>query len=264
MEKNLIYVYCISDSNQPHDSMAGIPDLKALRIGNFNVYVKYVSDSEFSEENLKKNLNDIQWLDTNARDHLRVIGQIMENESVIPFKFGTIFLSEERLNKFISDYSSSLSENFQRIEGREEWSVRIYCDRKMMSQQIDRLSEEASSLEKQIQSSLPGKAFLLRRKKTELIENETDRLINQFGQEYYNKFKELSNLTSLNNILPEELTGRTEKMILNAAFLVPKRNVESFMGKADSLLKKDDNLGFSIETTGPWPPFSFISLKELY
>ena len=229
---------------------------------DFCVYLKPVSEEEFSEENFKRNLSDIIWLETNAREHISVISRIMENAAVIPFKFGTIFFSEDRLNKFIASYSDSLIENFRQIKEKEEWSVRIYCNQNALSQEVSHLSEEVSNLENQIKSSLPGKAFLLNRKKTELIQKETERLCNHYGQEYFNEYAKISDSTSLNNLLPEELTGRKEKMILNAACLVRKENVDAFRGKADEIFKKDGSLGFSIEVTGPWPTFSFISLNE--
>jgi hypothetical protein len=262
MINDRIYVYCISNAPPVLDSNIEIEGLKTLIFDNFHVIIKYVSESEFSEENFKKNLSDIQWAETNARDHIRVIRLIMENSTVIPYKFGTTFNTKDGLEKFISDYSDSLTENFHRIEGKEEWTVKIYCDRKVLNEQIDELSEEAATLEKQIMASSPGKAFLLKRKKTDLIENEMDRLCKVFGQKYYDEFKILSESTSLNNLLPKEFTGRGETMILNAAFLVNKDKMTDFKDTAETLRKKDGNSGFIIEITGPCPPFSFISVKE--
>ncbi|MFA5816222.1 MAG: GvpL/GvpF family gas vesicle protein [Bacteroidales bacterium] len=262
MTNDLIYVYCLSNSPPQLGRNIELDGLKSLMSNDFYVIVKYVSESEFSEENFKKNLSDIQWLETNAREHVGVINTIMENNTVIPFKFGTIFQTEDSLRKFIADYSDSLIENFHYIGGKEEWAVKIYCDRKALSEQIDELSEEAAALEKQIMASSPGKAFLLKRKKTDLIENEMDRLCKIYGQEYYNEFKNLSESTSLNNLLPKEFTGREDTMILNAIFLVSKNKVPDFKSTADTLRKKDGNSGFFIEATGPWPPFSFISIKE--
>ena len=46
--------------------------------------------------------------------------------------------------------SQKLIENFHHIKGKEEWSVKIYYDRKALCKQIDELSEEAAGLEKQI------------------------------------------------------------------------------------------------------------------
>ena len=262
MTTDLIYVYCLSDSQPVVPETIELKDLKSLVFGDFHVAVKYVSSEEFSEENFKKNLSDIEWLENNAREHVEVINGLMARDTVIPFKFGTIFHAEDSLKKFITNYSDSLLENFNHIKEKEEWSVKIYCDRKLLSEQIDELSEETAALEKQIMSSSPGKAFLLKRKKSELIENEMDRICKSYGQNYYNEFKNLSVSTNLNNLLPKEFTGRGDTMILNAAFLVSKTKVNDFINTVDTLREKEGNSGFFIETTGPWPPFSFIYIKE--
>ncbi len=262
MGTDLIYVYCIT--NSPLGKVGNIKStgLKPIIFGDFNVISKYVSENEFSEENFKKNLSDIEWLETNAREHIRVIGEIMENCTVIPFNFGTIYNTKESLKKFVLDYSDSLIENFHHLQGKEEWSVKIFANTKVLREQIDELSEEAASLEKEIMASSPGKAFLLTRKKTELIEDEIDRLCKNYGQKYYDKFKNLSVAKSLNNLLPKDYTGRDDTMILNANFLVSKNKSSEFIDQVNALSKESVNCGFIIDATGPWPTFSFISIKE--
>ena len=259
---DLIYVYCISEAPPKIVPQLESSGLECLTIGGFFINIKNVSESNFSEANLKKNLSDIQWLEIQVRDHISVINSIMEYSAVIPFKFGTIYNTKASLEKFIADYSDSLIENFQQISGMEEWAVKIYCDRKLLSKKIDELSVEAASLQKQISESSPGKAFLLNKKKIDLIENEMDRLCNQFGQEYYEEIKKLSESNSLNNLLPKEFTGREDSMIINASFLVKASNVIDFKNHINSMSDRVGESGFFIEVSGPWPPFSFISIKE--
>ncbi len=262
MNNNLIYVYCLTNSPPDMDVIEGFNTLVSLKIDDFHVIIKGVNDLEFSEVNFKAKLSDIEWLESNAREHVVVINKVMDKSSVIPFKFGTIFHSEERLRQFISDYSISLSENFNYIDGKEEWAVKVFCDRLVLSEKIDDLSPEAAELEKQIMASSPGKAFLLKRKKTELIENEIDRLCKLYGQEYFNGFEDLSESTSLNNLLPKEFTGREDTMILNAVFLIRKEKVGEFVSFVEQLKHTNEKSGFFIDSSGPWPPFSFISIKE--
>ena len=52
-------------------------------------------------------------------------------------------------------------------------------------------------------------------------------------------------------------------MILNAGFLVHKNKVADFNRVVETVQQKGENSGFFIEATGPWPPFSFISIKEI-
>jgi len=263
MINDLIYVYCIINSPPEPDFNLESKGLEFIMFDDFYVIVKFVSENEFSEENFKKNLSDLQWVESNAREHIEVISSINESNTVIPFKFGTIYNTKSGLKKFITDYYASLIENFRYIKEKEEWSVKIYCNRKVLSEQIDELSEKAAALEKQIMASSPGKAYLLKRKKADLIENEMDRLCNIRGQKYYNEFKNLSESTSLNNLLPNGYEVSEGRMILNAAFLVLKNKVTDFRNTVYRLRKMNKNSGFMIETTGPWPPFSFISIKEM-
>ncbi|MEI7489963.1 MAG: GvpL/GvpF family gas vesicle protein [Bacteroidota bacterium] len=262
MINELIYVYCIAVNPPGLIDELKARGLKSIEIGQFNVLIKNVPEIEFSEENLKQNIADLRWLEANAREHINVIGMIMGYTSVIPFKFGTIFKTLESLEKFISVYSGSLLENFEFIKGREEWAVKIYCDRKALSKHIDELSETAAALEKQIMASSPGKAFLLQRKKADLIENELDRICKERGQSYFSELAILSEANSLNNLLPKEVSGRDDTMILNASFLVNSDKVSHVKDIFIKLGSREVNSSFHIEITGPWPPFSFISINE--
>ncbi|MCF8347577.1 MAG: GvpL/GvpF family gas vesicle protein [Bacteroidales bacterium] len=262
MSGDLIYVYCVINGPPGLIGSVNSKGIKSFVFGQFTVFGKAVKEIEFSEENFKKNLSDLQWLDINAREHIRVISEIMKFATVIPFNFGTIYQSESNLQKFILNYEDSLLENFAHLKEKEEWSVKIYADTKVLKMQIDELSEKAAALEREIMASSPGKAFLLSRKKTELIENEIDRLCKHYGQNYYDEFKNLSVVTSLNNLLPKDFTGREDTMILNANFLVSQSKSAEFVNQIESSTKESANHGFVIEARGPWPTFSFISIKE--
>jgi hypothetical protein len=262
MRDDLIYVYCLANIPPKQNHETEKYSLEFVKIGDFYVIVKHVSKDEFDEENLKKNVSDIQWLEINARQHINVINSFMAFLTVVPFKFGTIFQSEESLKKFINDYSDSLDQNFRFIEAKEEWTVKVYCNRKHLCDRIDDLSAEAASLEQQIMASSPGKAFILKRKKNDLIEYEMDRLCKKIGQEFYDTYQNLSEATNLNNLLPKEFTGREDSMILNATFLIKKDKVSEFTKTTEIFQNMNSYSGFFIEMTGPWPPFSFIHIKE--
>jgi hypothetical protein len=262
MFTDLIYVYCLSRKHLAELPALVPAGLKCIPVDGYDIIIKYVSSEEFSEENLQRNISDMAWLDMNAREHMQVISLLMDACTVIPFKFGTIYHSMEGLEKFIRDYSDSFNATFQQIEGKLEWSVKIFCDRKGLSDRIDELSDEAAELEKQIMASSPGKAFLLKRKKSDLVRDELDRLCKYYGQSYFNELKNLSDSVCLNNLLPKEFTGRQDSMILNSTFLVRKDKFSSFASTIGAFRKRDGDSGFFIEVTGPWPPFSFISINE--
>jgi hypothetical protein len=155
-----------------------------------------------------------------------------------------------------------LSENLLHLKGKEEWSVKIYCDRTKLNSQIGEISHQVRDLELEIQKSMPGKAFILKRKKADLVEKEVQVAMCNYGQTCYDQLYALSATTRINNLLPKEVTERTDDMILNASFFVLAEKVSEFLAIIDQSQEKYKEVGFDIESAGPWPPFSFISLKE--
>jgi len=262
MADELIYIYCIADSPLRPEEVSGLETLKSLAFGGFYAIVKSVSPDNFSEENLKRNFSDLAWIDVHAREHIRIISEVMKNSTVIPFKFGTIFNSAESLAGFIRDYSGSLAENIEHLKGKEEWSVKIYCDRPVLNQQIVGISDDVRNLEEEIQKSMPGKAFLLKRKKVEVVEKEVEKIMRICGQSCYDELAEISTSTKINNILPKELTERTDDMILNVSCFVNQEKVNEFLEAVEQSQGKYKNTGLTVEVSGPWPPFSFINIKE--
>ncbi|MEN6454461.1 MAG: GvpL/GvpF family gas vesicle protein [Prolixibacteraceae bacterium] len=262
MDNDLIYVYCIINSYPQQEDDFSKSEVEFLPVDPYFVGIKFVSPDEFSEDNLKKKFADLEWIEVNARNHIRIISGIMKNYTVIPFKFGTIFKTTESLKKFIQEYSVSLAENFNAIQDKEEWSVKIYCDKKVLNRQMPELCEDISALERQILESSPGKAFLLNRRKNELIEQNVGRLMKINGQKCYDEYRNISLISHINNILPHEVTERQDDMILNAVFLIDKKKTADFVHLANLQEGKYRSVGFSFEVTGPWPPFSFVSMKE--
>jgi hypothetical protein len=50
---------------------------------------------------------------------------------------------------------------------------------------------------------------------------------------------------------------QTERMLLNAAFLVPKKEGEAFEHRVEQLRREYVQLAFLC--SGPWPPYHFVS-----
>jgi len=257
---DLISIYCISNSSPDFFGKLELDKLQCVVYDSFYVSIKYVPESEFSDVNFKSSMSDIQWMESHVQEHSEIIHLLMKQQTIIPFRFGTIFHNEDSLKCFIDGYSCSISDNLRFIEGKEEWSIKMYCDRKVMEEKIDELSPEAAAFEMQIMESSPGKAYLLRRKKDNLIEIEVDKLCKKYVDECYDAIKNLSDALELRNLVPKEFAGRQEPMVLNVSSLINKNKVADFNNTVTILVEKYQQAGFIIESTGPCPPFTFISL----
>ncbi len=262
MDSDFIYVYCILDHRPLLEDQSLASSFEVLPVKEYYAAIKHVSSNEFSEESLKKNFADPEWIETHTRNHVEVISSLMVNQAVLPFKFGTVFKSEENLEKFIEEHSSYIKDHLRALEGKEEWSVKIYCDKKVIRDKIVELSNELRELEKQVRESSPGKAFLMKRKKTALVEQKTRELMKTHGQECYEQYKNISESIRMNNLLPRELTERQDDMILNVACFIDRKNVSNFLHITNLQREEYQPLGFSIDVTGPWPPFNFVEMND--
>jgi hypothetical protein len=49
-------------------------------------------------------------------------------------------------------------------------------------------------------------------------------------------------------------------VVANAAYLVHNAGVDRFLAVVDSIAERYRPFGLTIEVTGPWPPYNFVSL----
>lgn len=261
-DQKLIYVYCLT-SFQP-SQIETYENGKLYLIENNGLYlaVKNVSEDEYSEVALKKNISNESWLDTHVRAHISIISKIMETQTVIPFNFGTIYTSAETLNLFIDKYYSQLTQALHYLENKEEWSVKIYCDKNTVINNISILSSTVSDIELQIKNSSPGKAYILGKKKIELIGKEIAGIYNSYSKLFFTQLNSWSEEYRLNTILSNDLSGRDDDMILNVTFLIEKERLNNFIVLTDQMISQYENIGLALDLTGPWPPYTFLNLSH--
>ena len=259
--KNLTYLYCVAKR---------VPKLKKVEklVANLSfVYrcdsyavISKVSREEFGKENLKKNLADLEWVKAKAYIHEKVIEGIMKFGCVIPFKFATLFYSDHSLKLFLEEHAQMFRENLDRVEGKEEWGVKIYCNREKLSANCPKEDKNLLKIDEEINTVSAGKAYLLKKKKEVLLNAIVSKEIAECGQNSFNRLSEQSLQTRVNQVLPKEVTERMDDMILNVALLLDKNKVDGFIQAVGALKTEYNDKGFNIDCTGPWPPYNFCTL----
>jgi hypothetical protein len=254
----LIYVYCITNKepnlNGSKELVAG---LSTLGEGGLYAIVSNEKEEEFSQENLEKNLSNLEWIKQKAYLHEKVIEQIMEQACVIPFKFGTLFNSEQTLKAMLVEHEDQFKADLEQLADKEEWGVKVYCDKEKSRQTLNVQNEEIKKIDDEINASSPGKAFILKKKREELLDNVLSKTLNTYIQESFDQLGRYCEGSRLNRVLPREATGRCEDMILNAAYLVAKDKVTQFNQEVDRLNSEGKEKGISLDLSGPWPPYNF-------
>ncbi len=262
IQEDLIYLYGITQTkvSQRNFQDMGVKVYSIYSQGTYAI-VSQVSSDEFSEENFKKNLANMEWIEKQARQHERIIEKIMELATVLPFKLGTIFQSEGNVKKLLRVFGPEYKKMLADLEYKEEWGLKIYCDIEQFKAILEQQDERVQEKEQEIASCSKGKAYFLRKKKDELLKGLVSERISEDTKDCFERLKKPSLKAKVNRILPKEVTEKKEEMIFNAAFLVNKKRLKECDEILTYLRTQYSPKGLEFDWTGPWPAYNFCSLE---
>jgi len=262
----LLYLYCITYNKPEIKESAGRMDAPyCIKYKDIYAVVSNVSSKDFSEKYIENNISNIEWLEKKVRIHDCTINEIMSGKNItalVPFKFATVFFDENSLKSFLNKYYDSLVATLDSLINKEEWGVKIFYDKKLLEKSILSDDPNVKKFDDEINSSSPGKGYLLKKKKKELVETLLHVKTSEYGKECFVQLKKLSLQTKINKLQSKELTGKDNDMILNAVFLVDIHNISQFTDSVLDLKNRFNPRGFDIEFTGPWPAYNFCKIVE--
>lgn len=262
-QKNLVYLYCVTTTKPTQSAFddMGVKIYPLYFQGTYAVVSK-VSPDEFSEDNLKKNLANMEWVEKRVRQHEKIIEEIMKDTTVLPFKFGTIFQSEENVEKLLKEQNAEFKKIITSLDDKEERGLKIYCNVGKFKETLTKEDERIQDLDRQIASTSEGKAYLLKKKKDELIKEVINEKVSEYTQDSFARLKRACLEAKINKILPKEVTERGDEMVFNAAFLINKNRIKDLENVLSYLKTKYSDKGLTFDYTGPWPPYNFCSPRE--
>src|ERR1051325_3216058 len=122
------YVYCIAESaaaaQLPVDSLpAAIEDdstLEWISVNTLAALASKVPRATYSEENLAEQLTDATWTAIRAMRHETVVEYVAKRATVIPLRFGTIYLERAGVEQMLNEKRSELESIIEQLRGREE------------------------------------------------------------------------------------------------------------------------------------------------
>lgn len=259
----LLYLYCVTETLPLFRPEVAACDIQVIEGHGLYAVVGRVSSCEFSEETLKKNLYDVKWVESRVLQQHKIVQETMANCTVIPFKFATIFKTEEKIKVMLEEHDGEFREILEELKGREEWGIKLYCDIERLKASLEE-AEEIRRIEDEMSLASPGKMYFLRKKKDSLIKGMLTEKIHEYGMESFEILREQSRDARINKPLPKEATLKKDDMIMNAAFLVDKTKITGFIGSIEHLKERYSPRGLDFDCTGPWPPYNFCSgIKEI-
>ena len=254
MADSVVYLYAVTDAapaKEPADehALAGVDGVPVRRVvsGDLAAVVSSVDPTQFSEEALRRSLEDLQWLERTARAHNAVVAAVARSGPVAPVRLATVYLDDENVRRLLDERASEFTAALDRIRGRAEWGVKGFAVR-----------TEGDTSPQATEESKPGTAYLMRRRAER---DRAARGLQDAAEAAEAVHREMSAVAvASRRYQPQDprLSGRREEMVLNVAYLVDEAGAEILR----RLVEQQQGQNLRLELTGPWAPYSFATLEE--
>jgi hypothetical protein len=256
-----LWAYCITRASDP-PAIGGVQGSPVERIESdgLAVLVSRVPLAEFGEDALRRNLNDLDWLERVARDHETVLEKALAGSTIVPLRICTIFADDEGAARMLTERRSALDTALDVLDGREEWGVKLTVDRAALETAARERAPE--DLDQQLEGQSAGGAYMLRRRQERQLREAADRLAGGLAEDVHARLQDWATDAVVNPPQNPELSGHEGDMLLNAAYLVEAAKVERLHELVEELRERHRELGARIELTGPWPPYNFVPRTE--
>src|SRR6185369_2978680 len=173
-------------------------------------------------------------------DHARVVSDCFKDRTVLPFKFGTIFESDEALRQAVRGNKRSFTESVSRLKGKSEMHIKMIVPEALVQQIVSDVAPR------------PGNEYLTQLR----VKASRDR-------ERQSKARALSvQVHKLFNPLEEEVTCKKVEsgVLLDIAHLIDSNGVEKYQTRYNLAMRQFKDIQISL--SGPWPPYHFTPGKR--
>jgi len=245
-EHHCVWLYAVTDDvgALPAGELAGIGarEVRALWVAGL---AAIVSDVDLDEVTLRRNLEDLDWLESTARAHHAVIEAVGARCPVVPMRLATVYSCDAGVLTMLQDRAADLRDALSGVAACSEWGVKAFA-----AAPADPDPPEEGAV------SRPGTAYLQRRR-AQLSSHTHARHEAMAGARAVHA--ELSRLSVSARLYPPQapgLTGQTAPMVLNAAYLVADERVDEFAATVNDLTGRHRSVRLGL--TGPWPAYSFV------
>ena len=254
------YVYGVAWAEEAEipDDLEGVDPEHSVTLITHRGLVAFasrVSLSEFGEEPLHENLNDVEWLEAKARAHERVLDHVLARMAVVPMRLCTIYRSEDHVREVLEREHEVFADALGRLDGKTEWGVKMIAEPGALDRSADEEADGRASSETGLSA---GAAYMREKSRAARRREAADRIAESWAQAVHDRVAAHAVEALLNPLQNPEVSGHTGDMLLNGVYLVEDRVSADFHLVIDELASEYASRGARVELTGPWPPYNFV------
>lgn len=258
------YLYGIAPRNGDGEAeiaaQPGLDDrapVRAIPLGRLVAIASPVSLAELGPAAIRARAGDLDWIETMVRGHARVVEAVHRQRGILPAKFGTVLPGTDALLAALERDKARFSAQLDRLAGCDEWGTRLCIDPSPLRTRLGSADPSLQELEHEIATSGPGKSYLLRRRREDLVAASLERALSELATRCFERLARHAAAAQVQTVqsLRDAPTGEVE--LLRAAFLLKRDQVPAFRATAARLAVREQRLRCAC--SGPWPPYSFAA-----
>ncbi|MDR3762848.1 MAG: GvpL/GvpF family gas vesicle protein [Acidobacteriota bacterium] len=230
------YAYCLSEQasfqqgrvRRPFliESLKGVGGnaVRGFPCGEFVVIVSEIGDSPTLTQQ-------------SVMEHARTVSECFKLATLLPFKFGTVFESDDALRQAVRNNKKTFSESIARLRGKSEMHIKV-------------MVREGFALENvlAIPPHKAGGEYLTRLKEQASRDRERQSRARALSLQVHKLLSPLQEEVSCKKV--------ESGIVLDIAHLIDSNGVAKYQSRYSNALHQFKNVEISL--TGPWPPFHFM------
>ncbi|MBZ5568172.1 MAG: GvpL/GvpF family gas vesicle protein [Acidobacteriia bacterium] len=179
---------------------------------------------------------------TSVLEHARVVSECFRNTTVLPFKFGTVFDSDEALRRAVRANRKAFTESVARLKGKSEMHLKVVV-------------HSLSARDLLPDATLPlaaGSEYLCKLREIASRDRERQSKARAVSVQVHKLFLPLEEEVSCKRV-------DSGGLLIDIAHLIDSKAVEKYQNRYSAATRQLKNCRVAI--SGPWPPYHFTPGK---
>ncbi|NNE69396.1 MAG: GvpL/GvpF family gas vesicle protein [Rhodothermales bacterium] len=256
------YVKASEIGSTPPEGVAGLEESQPVRfvtLRGVRAIVSKVPSRQFGEEELADWSKDAEWVKDKIRAHAAVLDAFKGHGTVMPVRFGSVFANEADVAVMMNAEYDHVSETLDRLQDKQEWSLRITRDSDRLS---SRIAASGQTVEESLGAISTGVAQFIRDEMESAGELVDEEILSTVTENCIRRAHDALMPWSVDGAQKALVTAPGVDMVFNAAYLVESGQLSDFKEEVERLSKEMEPLGMTLDLTGPWPAYHFADSDE--
>jgi hypothetical protein len=245
-DKNSVWVYGIVPAGaalKEVERREGLPDVSVVEAGDIGAIVGDVPEGD---EKATRN---------QALAHARVLEAAVVDASVVPFRFGIVVPSDQKVGTdLLEAHHDALVQHLRNVDDRVQMTLKVYYHDEALLREIVDNEPEVARLREAVSEGPEEATRDVRAQLGELVSNAVEQRRQRDSADILERLKPVSEAAVVEGL-------ETEFMVLNVPFLVARDRQEEFEDAVEEVAQeRQERMRFRL--LGPMPAYNFIDVEE--